>query len=453
MKLLDRTDGDVQAEAQRLNAARSPHIVEVLQTGMHEGHPWIATRWVEGRTLAHLIATEGSLTVGRANRLIAQMATALDELHAAGIVHGDLSPNNMLVDLNDHLTLIDLGLEAHDPAAPELDSTSHVSVSTTPRYAAPEVAAGEAPGPAADRYALALIAFEALTGTSPYPAVATPVAMLGHHLHTEPVRASEERPALPGHIDPTILRGLAKRPEDRHPTAVTFAAELAGTESPSLLTAVGSSDEKPSWLRRFGVALPVVAIGVGALIFAATRSPADGDPLPEWIAGDAAALACNLTEVPGFEQVVPFNYFAPEPPNPPTTLVTGVGFDGSVGARIGDDGWYGLQAEMLEVQGGQTYVLDAWIQRQGDPFESGMWVNFLDANYQPISEHDLRFPSPVPAAEAERGERRQVIVGAPVDAAFAVPTFFKDASEGWLLVDEVVFGRADECQLPSRGES
>lgn len=475
VKLLDRPDADAGAEAGRLRLVNNPHIVRVADTGHHEGHPWIATRWVEGRTLAHLVATEGPLTVGRAGRLIEQIAVAVDALHDAGIVHGDLSPRNMIVDLDDHLTLIDLGVAGaagagsgdgrgdgggHSGGDGGLDTTATVAVHTTPRYAAPEVAAGALPGPASDRYALGVIAFEALTGGAPFPAVATPVAMLGHHLHTVPTTPSEERPNLPPRIDSAILRSLSKDPAERHDRAGSFADELLGrVGGPGAVPGVTAQGRgRGSLLRsnalRSNALRWIVPIGIAGFALFVGWSLLGGEPNSRDLeaAGDAASLPCNLTEVPGFEgPTLAVDFYSGDPEEPPIASLPDAGVGGSHAGSVGGPDHYGLYAEILAVNGGDEYVFDAWIQRQNEPAETGMWINYLDADFGLVTDVANRLPTPIDPEESMSGVRYQVRSQAPVRAAWAIPTFFKDSSGGSLLIDEVVFGSVDLCRLGEDG--
>lgn len=449
LKVLDRAN-DRTSEQAVLQALSHPGIVELIDAGTDGETNYLAVSWVEGRTLAHLLHTEGPLPLDRARRLLDQAADAVDAVHEAGFVHGDLSPKNMLVDLHDRLTLIDLGAASIPDPSVTIDETAAVEVTSTPRYAAPEVARGDAAGPASDRYALAVIAYEAVTGAFPFPDVATPIAMLAHHASTAPIAPTEHVPSLPQTIDDALLAGLAKNPADRPPTAGSFAEML----SSGSLT-VGRSDTATASPR--SIAAPLVAAALAAVVIIggflllrddatpATTAESDG-----WANGRAAGLVCNLLEVPGFEQGRLANGFFTADTSNAIALAPGAGVDGSAAVRIGTTGNYGLYAEMIPVTGGTDYVLTAWIRRQGDPATSGIYTNYLDADFAQVTDVDGPLLGPIEDVGDADGARITVNSQAPANAAWAIPTLFKDGSGGSLLVDEVLFGPINECpDVPS----
>ena len=430
LKIYAAATDDRTREARLLRQVDHPNVAEYVDTGHQDGRPWMATTWVDGRTLAHLLETEGPLSVDRSVRLVSQLGAAVDAIHDAGIVHGDLSPNNMVVDLHDQLTLLDLG-EARDRGAQMQIETTDVSIATTPRYAAPEVAQGNDPIGASDRYAVALIAYEALTGRGPFPAVESPLAMLGHHASTAPEPPTEVLPTLPQHVDDALLGGLAKRPDDRPPTCRDLVAGLTGSSAP----------RKP---RPAGFATAVIAGLLAAALIAAVLFVSRSDTAPnEWAAGDAAALGCNLITVPGFEQgALPRNYYD-EDSAAVVRLTPGVGIARTTGVRVGAAGMYGLLGEIVAVTPNTRYVFSAWVQEQGVPSETSMFVTYLDTGFAVINESPAALT--IETSSLRDDERPELTTTAPAAAAWAVPSFFKDGSDGSLLVDEVVFGVASEC--------
>jgi len=471
-------------EIDRLTAAADvPGVARVVASG--EG--WMATTWVDGRTFAHLIETEGPLPTERTFRLLDQLAITVDELHALDIVHGDLSPSNIIVDLHDEVTVIDLG--APSPSRAGVERTARLDVQTTPRYTAPEVAQGSTVEMAADRYALALIAYEALSGVSPFPPVNNPMAMLAHHATTPPVPISERRPSLGVGYDAVFGRGLAKDPEARYPSAGAFVGDLRGAGQPDadhVAPSVGLlADEGRSVRAIFGAGLllAVVAILViwlvgrgdepavtavattdGAEPTAASETSLTGaaeavtvetpvivvSDIADWSTGQAAGYACNLVDVPGFEQDrLPSNWYGGDT-NVNLSLVPGAGVDGSTALRVGSNDGYGLIAEELPVVGGERYLFSAWVRRQGEPNDAGLSVAFEDPSFVLIEGSAEPALGPIDAFAPGEGVRVTLVVQAPADAAYALPTFFKDGSLGSLVVDEVVFGPLTECDdVPS----
>ncbi|HEX6685129.1 MAG TPA: serine/threonine-protein kinase [Candidatus Limnocylindrales bacterium] len=180
---------------------------------------------VQGRDLRQIIR-ESPLTREQSIIVLAQVASALDAVHAAGVVHRDVKPENVLVvwrgEAHPHAMLTDFGL------AKVLDSPAFTSASVlhgTPAYIAPEVVTGRGAGPEADVYGLSVMAYELLVGVRPVQAD-NPAALLLAHLEAEIVRPQ----GMPDELWKLIRSGLAKDPAMR-PTAARFAARIMGAPS------------------------------------------------------------------------------------------------------------------------------------------------------------------------------------------------------------------------------
>jgi len=210
-----RREGRLQASLEH------PHAVTVLEAGESEHGAFLAMQRVSGPTLAALIA-DGALTPKRALDLLGQVAQALDAAHAAGLVHRDVKPRNVLVGEGDHAYLADFGLtRLGDEAGP----TATGAIVGTLAYLAPEIILGEPASPASDRYAFAAMAWECLTGSVVFPRP-TEAAQLYAHT-TDPVpQISARRTDLPPALDDVLARALAKRPQDRPASATDLVAEL-----------------------------------------------------------------------------------------------------------------------------------------------------------------------------------------------------------------------------------
>lgn len=180
-------------------AARLDHpgVVPVYDAREEDGELIVAMRLVEGGDLLELIRREGPLEPARATALLGQVADALDAAHAAGIVHRDVKPHNILVE-GDRAYLSDFGL-AKDFAA---GSESSASVVGTVEYMAPEQWGGAKVSPAADVYALGCVLYEALTGVAPFAR-----------------KDADTEPQVPRGMEAVIERAAAKDPADRYPTA------------------------------------------------------------------------------------------------------------------------------------------------------------------------------------------------------------------------------------------
>ncbi len=210
-----------QREAQVLARLDHPSIVPILDYGEHDGMPYIVMRLMKGGTLRRRLFYEG-IDLATAVRVIEQVAEALDYAHAQGVIHRDLKPSNILLDENDNACLTDFGI------AKMLGSASQVTgsgVVGTPNYMSPEQCQGKPLGPASDIYALGAILFEILTGEAPYEAD-TPLAVMYMHVKDPVPSARERNPELPPQLDRVVARAMAKRPEDRYPSARALAADL-----------------------------------------------------------------------------------------------------------------------------------------------------------------------------------------------------------------------------------
>jgi serine/threonine-protein kinase len=207
-------------EATLQAALDHPNVVPVYEAGESEDGLYLAMRLIRGSDLKRL-SEHGDLAPERALALLAQAADALDAAHAAGVVHRDVKPQNILVDEEDRAFLADFGLTK---TASDRKATRSGRYTGSLDYAAPEIIRGEPAGPAADLYAFAAVLAEVLTGVVPFP-VDSEAALLYAHLQGEPPRPSERRPELPAGLDQVVARGLAKRPEERYRTAGELVAD------------------------------------------------------------------------------------------------------------------------------------------------------------------------------------------------------------------------------------
>ena len=208
-------------------AVDDPHIIPVFEAGEAGGVLFIAMRYVGGGDVLSLVRREGPLPPPRVAAIISPVASALDAAHAAGLVHRDVKPANMLLDVRpgrpDHVYLSDFGLSKGSLAASGLTGTGHFI--GTVDYISPEQIEGRPVDGRADQYALACAAFELLTGEPPFPREQG-LAVIAAHLSAPPPSVSSRRPGLPGGVDEAFARALAKAPSDRFATCGDFAEAL-----------------------------------------------------------------------------------------------------------------------------------------------------------------------------------------------------------------------------------
>jgi hypothetical protein len=226
--------GDEEVRARFLRESRiaaavdSPHIIPVYGAGEADGLLYIATRFVPGGDLERLRRrTGGTMAPAQAAALLAQVASALDTAHAAGLVHRDVKPHNILVDSvpeqPGHAFLSDFGISKGTGFATGLTATGQFV--GTPGFCAPEQIKGAPVDGRADQYALGCVAFVLLTGELLFRRGDT-MAMLYAHVHDPVPPLSGISPGLPPAVDGVIARALAKSPTDRYSRCGEFAAAL-----------------------------------------------------------------------------------------------------------------------------------------------------------------------------------------------------------------------------------
>ena len=196
-----------QREARLAARLNHPHVVAVFDL-ITEGHErWLVMEYVEGVTLSGLVEREGALTPAQASPLIRQAADALTAAHAAGIVHRDVKPSNILVTEDGQVKLSDFGI-ARAEADASLTQTGLVTGS--PAYLAPEVASGQMATTASDVWSLGATLFHALAGRPPYEVGDNLMGALYRIVHEEPPRLVNA-----GWLGPLLEATMTREPEDR----------------------------------------------------------------------------------------------------------------------------------------------------------------------------------------------------------------------------------------------
>ena len=221
-----------------------PNVLPLYDAGEHDGVLYQAMRYVDGTDLRTMIRANGPLPPERAIPIITQVAAALDAAHARGLVHRDVKPANVMLGVGDHAYLSDFGLCRRTTS--QDGSTRGGSVVGTLDYVSPEQIRGERVDARADVYSLGGVLFTVLSGQVPFPRESDE-ARLWAHLNAPPPELSARSPGLPPALDPVIERALAKRPEDRYPSAGDLAraarAALEGSpvSQPERLVAAGDA--------------------------------------------------------------------------------------------------------------------------------------------------------------------------------------------------------------------
>jgi Protein kinase domain len=262
------------AEESRIAASiEHPNVVPIYAAGEEGGIPFIAMRYVSGSDLGRRLAREGRLKPAAAAALIAQVGNGLDAIHAAGLVHRDVKPANVLLSDTgggeDHAYITDFGVARN--VATESGLTQTGRFVGTLDYVAPEQISGGSVDARADVYALGCLLFKLLTGDVPYPRDGE-AARLYAHLNDPPPAPSLHATAVPMALDDVAIRAMSKAPEDRYPSAGDLGRAAVAALS-------GSSPE-----------LPERTVATGA---AATRT-AEPTAAPSGPAGEPTAATRRL---------------------------------------------------------------------------------------------------------------------------------------------------------------
>jgi hypothetical protein len=225
-----------EREARMTASIEHPNVVPVYAAGEEDGHLYLVMRYVPGTDLHALLRRDGRLPPARAATLVAQVGDALDAAHAAGLVHRDVKPANILI-AGEHAYLSDFGITRVQSQETRItDSGNWIG---TVDFMAPEHLRGEPTDARADVYALGCVLFTALTGLPPFRRDTVP-ATITAHLH-DPAPRPSDTPGVPAAFDSVLARALAKEPADRYPSAGDLGrAARAAAAGEHLATGRGS---------------------------------------------------------------------------------------------------------------------------------------------------------------------------------------------------------------------
>ena len=208
-------------EAQAAGMLGHPNIITVYDAGEHDGQPFIAMEYVEGRPLDSILDESPLSMPGQAASLILPLANALDFAHNKGIIHRDIKPANIIVADDDTAKLMDFGIAR--TAGSNLTQTG--SLLGSPNYMSPEQITGQDVDGRTDVFSMGVVLYQMLTGERPF---------LGENANSITFKVVRVDPVAPSHVNPSIdpkwdsiiAKALAKRPDDRYASALALAGDL-----------------------------------------------------------------------------------------------------------------------------------------------------------------------------------------------------------------------------------
>jgi serine/threonine-protein kinase len=264
-----------QREAKTAARLDHPHIVPIHRVESEDGLHYFVMKHVDGQSLDALLRGGEPLATPFVARVLREAAAALGHAHKRGIVHRDVKPGNIMLDVDERVVLTDFGISKASAAA--LDNTTEEQLTEvgtvvgTPHYMAPEQALGRPVDGRADQYALGVVGFQMLTGALPFEGD-SPHAIIHRHINDAPPRIASLRPDVPAALAATITRALAKAPSNRFATMEEFAAALEG--APGVAAGTPAAGTTPAGARAGSAAMwpagvakvsptRVVAVGAG----------------------------------------------------------------------------------------------------------------------------------------------------------------------------------------------
>ncbi|MFF7732652.1 protein kinase [Streptomyces sp. NPDC007984] len=295
----------MRREARAAARLDHPAVVDVHDVAVVDDQPWIVMELVRGRSLGDALQ-EGTLSAREAARIGLEVLGALEAAHAAGILHRDVKPDNVLLGRHDRVVLTDFGIAQIEGETSLTDTGGFVG---SPEYIAPERVLGQRPGPASDLWSLGVVLYATTEGVSPFRRSNTP-ATLQSVLNATPAPPASAQGPLAEVINGLLNKDPARRPNAAHVRALLESAANPPAAQPTQAVRVigqggtaggrGVRLGRKAWL---GLGAAVVAAAVGAYLVIA--DPFAG-PLPDsWEVKRETDLAASLAVPAEYQRTVP----------------------------------------------------------------------------------------------------------------------------------------------------
>jgi serine/threonine-protein kinase len=208
-----------------------PNVMRIIADA-DRSRVYMVMEWVHGRLLRRILSEEGKLPLDRALKITLGILSALDYIHARGVVHRDLKPENIMVDEHDNIKLIDFGIASKE-GAKRLTYAGFTQPLGTPEYISPEQVKGKRGDVRSDIYAVGIMLYEMLSGRTPFSGP-SPLAVMNDRLINHPLPPREADPCISPQMQEVLYRAIERDPKNRYPSTQAFAADLRHLEDVGL---------------------------------------------------------------------------------------------------------------------------------------------------------------------------------------------------------------------------